>query len=285
MNVLLLGTSRSGKSTYGGQLQLRLEARQGTALTERKRPEETRAFDDTVDSLLAGKTVARTPQDTNGQVTLPVRDAGGREIDLVWPEFGGEGFKKHVLLPRALPERWASAVRRADGVLLILRPALDEEPAGVGSSNLVSVKRKDGTDLDSDPTVVVPQADAMYVELLQLILRSRGHPRAKRATLPMAIGLTFWDELAPRFDRPVHALAQHYPLLAAYMQGAWTDSAWKVYGISPQGRELQPDETGVDSEFLQTGPLANGFVTLPDGERNSDLTIPLAWLCEVASEG
>lgn len=283
MRLLLLGVSQAGKSTYGGQLVHRFETGSGeTALKERRRPEHTRALDSVVDALLEGRPAERTSQATHDRVTFHLQDQAVNEVNVLWPEFGGEAFKSRVLMPRALPARWAQDARESDGLLLLLRPAMDPEAPGLEANGRVVRDRQPGTDEDDDPTLVVPQPDARYVELLQLILHVRGASRRDRADLPLVIGLSFWDELQGQHDTPEAALRAAYPLLAAYLRGAWQPEAWRAYGLSPQGRPLHLEQEGYDEAFAAAGPTANGFVALPDGTTDSDLTLPLAWLAERA---
>lgn len=282
MNILLLGISQAGKSTYGGQLLHRFEQANGQpALREARRPKHTRALDSVVDALLEGREADRTAQTTHDRVTFHLQDQSGEAVDVVWPEFGGEAFKNKVLLPRMLPHQWAQDTREADALLLLLRPAMDTEAPGLEANGRAVKSRQPGTDKDADPTLVIPQPDARYVELLQLIQHVRGAPRRERANLPLVIGLTFWDELRERHNTPQDALHVAYPLLAAYLRGTWRPDAWRAYGLSPQGRPLHQ---GQDTEFADGGPTANGFVALPDGTPDPDLTLPLAWLAERARE-
>lgn len=285
MNILLLGVSQAGKSTYGGQLLHRFELADGrTALREEHRPEHTRALDSVVDALLEGREAERTAQTTHDRVTFHLQDRAGGAVDLVWPEFGGESFKNRVLLARALPKQWAQDTREADALLLLLRPAVDAEAPGLGANGRAVQSRQPGTDEDDDPTLVIPQPDARYVELLQLIQHVRGFPRRDRADLPLVVALTFWDELREQYSTPHEALRASYPLLAVYLRGAWRPDVWLAYGLSPQGRSLHHGPSGQDSEFADAGPTANGFVALPDGTSDPDLTLPLAWLAERARE-
>lgn len=282
MKLLLLGISQTGKSTYGGQLAHRFESLSQTlALKERKRPAHVRALDAVMDALLAGQAAERTAKETFDRVTFHLEDQQGRAVDVVWPEFGGEAFKDRVLSARGLPPQWAEDTKTADGLLLLLRPALDAEAPGLEATSR-PVQRHGGTDEDQDPTLVTLQPDARYVELLQLILYCRDYSRRQRANLPLALGLTYWDELGEQFPAPNEALNAHYPLLAAFLRGAWAQEAWQVYGISPQGQRLSKE---ADEAFAEQGPTAHGFVALDDGTSNPDITLPLAWLAERVHAG
>lgn len=277
MKLLLLGVSQAGKSTYGGQLAHRFEmADIPSALRERKRPEHTRALDAVMDALLEGRAAERTSQGTHDRVTFHLEDQLKRPVDVVWPEFGGEAFKSRVLLPRRLPAQWAQDAREADGLLLLLRPYMDAEAPGI-EATARGLQRQEGTDDDQDETAVTLQPDARYVELIQLILHVRGVTRRARVTLPLVLGLTFWDELKGQHHTPMEALTASYPLLAAYLRGAWAPEAWRAYGISPQGRPLRDE---AEDEFAEAGPTAHGKVVGPDGQEDPDLTLPLAWLSE-----
>lgn len=286
MNILLLGISQAGKSTYGGQLALRFEGGPEVgALREQRRPQQIRALQAVVEALLDGRVAERTAKESRDRVMFHLQDRAGNEVNVVWPEFGGEAFKSEVLLPRALPPAWAQDTRHAQALLLLLRPAMEQEAPGLEATATPARPRPEGTDANADPTLVMPQPDARYVELLQLILHVRGTSRRDRASLPLVIGLTFWDELRERYATPEAALLETYPLLGAFLRGAWRPECWCTYGVSPQGRTLNVDQENHDSAFVDTGPAANGFVALPSGVINADLTLPLAWLAERTREG
>jgi hypothetical protein len=56
----------------------------------------------------------------------------------------------------------------------------------------------------------------------------------------------------------------------------WDAKDVEVFGLSAQGRALSRDR--VDEEYVDQGPEQFGYVVLGDGNRVSDLTVPVASL-------
>jgi len=71
-------------------------------------------------------------------------------------------------------------------------------------------------------------------------------------------------------------LAKHLPLVAAFIDSLWMPDARSIWGLSALGCLLEPSSG--DENFINQGPEHQGWVVTPDGQKDSDLSRPLAWL-------
>jgi hypothetical protein len=62
-------------------------------------------------------------------------------------------------------------------------------------------------------------------------------------------------------------------MVAAFAESNWRPDALKVMGLSALERSLSEDE--VDEAFVDQGPEAFGYVVLPNGRHDSDLTLAI----------
>ena len=264
--LLLLGASDAGKTTYGAQLYQR--ANRGGALRLRHTPDDMRVFESAIEALASGSVPEHTRRETSGAITLPVEDAHGQTVDIAWPDYGGEQFLE-ILQQRTLARDWVERVREADGVLLMIRP----ETTRVSPDVLEAPRRSQApAERDEDAEAAVDlEPDAQYVELLQLLRYVRGEGRLRRSTLPFAVLLSCWDELVDP-GSPHDELRTRYPLLNAYLEGAWRPENVQITGLSAIGGP--PD----DPATRNSDPSSRGYLVGEDGQREPDLTRPVAWL-------
>jgi len=104
--------------------------------------------------------------------------------------------------------------------------------------------------------------------------------RERAALPPLILLLSCWDELKlPKGTTPSHVIEGHMPLLSSYVRCVWADRV-SVLGLSALGVELSDKVPNED--FVDNGPENFGFVVKPDGEENSDLTIPLVRLADMS---
>ncbi len=51
---------------------------------------------------------------------------------------------------------------------------------------------------------------------------------------------------------------------------SWAPGSWRVCGLSSLGQTLDPNKS--DDEFMSKGPETAGYIVLPSGEHDTDLT-------------
>jgi hypothetical protein len=276
-SVVVLGGPSAGKTVYGGQLISRLRWGNDPRLRIRHAPESLRAFGDVVDRLADGLLPEHTSFDTYNETELPLALPGDVPLDVAWPDYGGEQLDA-ILRDRSLGKSWESRVAGSDGWLFFLRPGrlrpLEDTierkhipgPAAASTTSPIPVARSEQSSL---------------VELLQMLLHVRRASLIRPLTVPaLAVLLSAWDELPGTGDNlmPVDVLRRHAPLLHDFIISNWREQARVIVGMSSLGKAL--DQHHRDDAFAIGGPETQGYVVLPDGRRDADLTLPVAMLVE-----
>lgn len=273
--LVLLGGPNSGKTHYAGQLYGRVRRRPGLLQLRKAQgtPPDLRALEEVLHCLENGRAAPHTSANDWAEVSLPLVDQQGNALDLRWPDYGGEQLSS-VFEQRAVTEAWRSRLEKADGWVLLIRlkgettypDALDELCKGAEARTGPSARL--GT----------WDANARWVELLQLLLHVAGLGQVTRLRRPrLAVLISCYDELAETGSTPQETLAARLPLVSAFIESTWATEAVSIWGLSALGRLLQGDSE--DTDFIDNGPELQGWVIPPEGgERDSDLSKPLAWL-------
>jgi hypothetical protein len=131
--------------------------------------------------------------------------------------------------------------------------------------------------LTPESFTISPQAQ--LVDFLQWLIFVRGTGTlAPISHPPLLLLLSCWDELPPaeQNSTPADILRTHMPMVAAFVEANWQEEALSVLGLSALERSL--DEEKVDWEFVDRGPEEFGYVVLPDGSHDRDLTLAIGWL-------
>jgi hypothetical protein len=274
--VLVIGGPAAGKTHFGAQLLARLSQRHDR-LRMRAAPSNIAPFESTLLRLGQGMAAAHTPTEQFAEITLPVTDnmgVGGRPIDLVWPDYGGEQID-NMLRNRRIPSNWHERLTSSDGWLLFVRlqhahveeDMLSRPPSDQGASGRPALADFRWSH------------QARLVELLQLLLFVKGVGTIHRIRRPaLTILASCWDEITGVRDgaTPGAVLAERMPLLASFAKANWAPGQLSVVGLSSLGKALRADAP--DEEYLSAGPEAFGYVVLPNGQKTDDLTVPVAEL-------
>ena len=140
--IVLLGGPDSGKTHFAGQLYGRLK-RNPSLLELRDTPADLSALEEVLLCLENGHAAGHTSAGTWTDVLLPLKDNRGNELDLRWPDYGGEQLRT-IFTERQVTETWRSELRQADGWLLLIRlnkeityPELQKELAKIGANLLL----------------------------------------------------------------------------------------------------------------------------------------------------
>lgn len=271
--IVLLGGSYSGKTHYAGQLYGRLKRNPGL-LELRDTPADLSALEEVLHCLENGHAAGHTSVGTWTDVLLPLKDKRGHMLDLRWPDYGGEQLKT-VFDERQVTENWRSQLRQAEGWLLLIR--LRKETTYPDA--LAELAKRSAGGNGTTARAGAWDANARWVELLQMLLHVAGVGTVSRREQPrLAVLLSCYDEVAADDLLPDQVLAKHLPLVAAFIDSLWTPDAMSIWGLSALGRLLEPSSD--DENFINQGPEHQGWVVTPDGQKDSDLSRPLAWLLE-----
>lgn len=264
--ILLVGESNVGKTHYGAQFLKRLMVR-GSALKMSGAPTNLEAFTTALSCLTEGKSTDHTPASTYVESIWPIVDEAGRYADLVWPDYGGEQVR-NLVTQRRIPADWRERVLEATDWVLIIRLHSLRSEDDLFSRPLQSFTAV-GSQEESDAYELSDQART--VELIQMLLymaqfhldRPLGKPR-------LTILLSCWDELETT-ELPADLLASRLPMLWSFVRSNWTSPT--VIGLSALERTLS--KTDADREYAIRGPEEFGYVVLPNGEKNTDITLPI----------
>ena len=69
-------------------------------------------------------------------------------------------------------------------------------------------------------------------------------------------------------------MASRLPMLWSFVRSNWAFPT--VIGLSALERAL--DKTDADQDYAIRGPEEFGYVVLPNGEKNTDITLPIQYL-------
>ncbi len=194
-----------------------------------------------------------------------------------------------MMRTRHVPAEWRARVLASDAWLLFVRAGERGVPDDVVSRRQCPGAARHPSGGESASGDARPprglSAQASLVELLQLLRYTRGVlGQARLRTPALGIVLTRWDELPGAAEGeglpPGDLLRSNAPLLADYVEASWHPVHWFVVGLSSLGQALDP--THRDEAFVDRAPETQGYVVLPDGSRDRDLTLPVSMALERA---
>ncbi|MCO4855951.1 hypothetical protein MKD49_05570 [Herbaspirillum sp. WGmk3] len=265
-SILLVGESNVGKTHYGAQFLKRLMVK-ACALKMSGAPTNLEAFTTALSCLTEGKATDHTPTNAYVESVWPITDEAGRCAELIWPDYGGEQVTS-LVTQRRIPTAWRQRVLEAtDWVLFIRLHSLRFED-DLFSRPLQSFTEVDPLDMAE---AYEPSDQARIVELLQMLLYlAQYHLDSPLRKPRLTVLLSCWDELETT-ELPADLLESRLPMLWSFVRSNWT--APIVIGLSALGRALSKSDA--DSEYATLGPEEFGYVILPNGEKNSDITLPI----------
>jgi len=263
-SILLLGESNVGKTHFGAQLLKRLVTG-NSRLTMQGLATNLEAFEQTMEQLSEGLASGHTAATSYVESIWPVGTPNGERADLIWPDYGGEQIRALVAEHR-IPSEWRSRVLAGTDWILLIRLHIMRNDEDLFSKPLAKL---------GGPKVEVeeftPSDQARLVELLQMLLHIGGHSTdAPIATPSLTILLSCWDEVSAE-GAPLEVFRTRLPMFSNYVESVW-DSP-QVIGLSALERSLS--EKTADKDFAIKGPETFGYVVLPDGTRENDISWPI----------
>lgn len=264
--ILLVGESNVGKTHYGAQFLKRLMVK-ACALKMSGAPTNLEAFNTALSCLTEGKSTDHTPANTYVESVWPITDEVGRYAELVWPDYGGEQVRS-LVTQRRIPAAWHERVLEATDWVLIIRLHSLRSEDDLFSRPLQSFVAAEPL---GEATTYEPSDQARTVELLQMLLYLAQFHLDRPLRKPrLTILLSCWDELETT-ELPADLLASRLPMLWSFVHSNWTSPT--VIGLSALERALS--KTDADLEYATRGPEEFGYVVLPNGEKNPDITLPI----------
>jgi hypothetical protein len=282
-SLLVIGVSDTGKTHYGGQLLIRL--RKGLGLLRLAvAPDSIKAFDEVLTCLNEGRSAPHTASNFYGKETLPLVDSIGNRIDVHWPDYAGEQIK-NIRDDRLMPIEWRERLLKSRGWLFFIRPDVARNNEDIilrPVSEDVLARAATSKEASNESKVAAWSEQAANIELLQMLLYAKGVSSANPISTPyLAIILSCWDEIKlPKKKRrlPIDVLRETMPLFAEFVSSNWQEDAYSVFGVSSLSKAL--NDKVPDEDYLDNGPESFGYVVLPDGNQDDDLTLPVAKILE-----
>ena len=276
IQVLILGGFSAGKTHYGAQLLSRLYHRRGELQLRQAAPNLS-LFEAALTKLSEGMTSEHTSRDLYETLVIPTRNSAGDQIDLVWPEYGGEQFDD-IAKKRLIPPAWATRVLESNHWILVIRlMSIKSEYDFISRPlDILSMSSSTQASQESQKSSVAWFTQSSLIELMQVLLFVKGQSIVRRISEPkLLVLLSCWDELDVQIgERPRDILATYLPLFCRFLDVNWIPESLLTYGLSSLSKKLSSEVP--DEEYKNKGPESFGYVVLPDGSQSSDLTLPIA---------
>ncbi|MDM4770221.1 hypothetical protein [Solimonas sp. SE-A11] len=263
-SILLIGESGAGKTHFGAQLLKRLLQAEG-ALRMDGAATNLEPFQAAMQRLDEGMAADHTATATYVDSVWPITDAQGRRAQLIWPDYGGEQIKT-ISTSRRVPVAWRERVLPAQSWLLLIRLQHTRVSDDIFSRPL---QQLGGGGTAQRAAALSDQS--RLIELLQMMIYIGAPAVSEQMIRPrLTVLLTCWDELKTE-ELPGSILQQQLPMLTDFIKSTWASP--EVLGLSALERPLHPRDQ--DPEYAARGPEQFGYVVLPDGQRSTDLTLPI----------
>ncbi|UZE33588.1 hypothetical protein LOY69_23175 [Pseudomonas sp. B21-059] len=267
--ILLVGESNVGKTHYGAQFLKRLMVK-ACALKMTGAPTNLEAFTTALSCLTEGKSTDHTPADIYVESVWPISDEAGRYAELVWPDYGGEQVR-NLVAQRRIPAAWRDRVVEATDWVLLIRLHSFRSEEDLFSRPLQSFA---SVEAQGEAATYELSDQARTVELLQMLLYLAQFHLDRPLHKPrLTILLSCWDELETT-ELPADLLESRLPMLWSFVRSNWALPT--VIGLSALERAL--DKTDADQDYAIRGPEEFGYVVLPNGEKSTDITLPIQYL-------
>lgn len=266
-NILIIGGPNSGKTHFGGQLYLRFRCDEYNYRISTP-PEDLTVFQEVVDCLYDGRSATHTNVDSHKNLSLEVVDSKGYVTSISFPDYGGEQVKQ-IVDNRQINELWRSQIIGSNNWIFFIR--LDEVAE---IEDIVNRPLPESVSTKNNADAVLKISDnAFFVELLQMLLFAKQVPLKQNITIPqLMVVLSCWDAL--KLDEgttPVMLLKSKLPLFYEFVSNLWNEKDLDIVGLSSTGKTLSDKKS--DYEYLSDSPENFGYIILPDGKKEKDLTI------------
>lgn len=277
LDLLMAGTSESGKTTFLAALYEVMDARQGHEgmLRLRDRPADYQYFFDINQQWLEFEELDHSNINAPRHTELPLLSADGETFDLRIPDVVGESFEA-AWKGEEWPEDLSEIATRSNGLLLFVHGARVVPPLKLPPG-------EPSTDGDSDsPPPTSDEWDPgdapTQTKLADLLEGVEGHGRS----LPTAIIISAWDEvLGQGISSPETWMQANLPLLWQMLEGRRESRPYAVFGISAQGGDVTDQATR--ERLAAVEPTYERIIVQHgEGPSTSDIAAPISWLLDQA---
>jgi hypothetical protein len=271
-NILIIGMSKMGKTHFGGQLYGRLKT-QTNAFVLRETPNDLSLFDKLLDRLNDGYEGEHTSSSLHQTIILPVKSSDGQQhVDIVYPDYGGEQIR-NIVEQRSINERWQQQINNTNDWFLFIRLDLMENVTDISTKFYKQIAaEQDGKTENPNRIIDLPEfSSAFYVELLQIFLFVKKVGLASKTKPKLTVLLSCWDKLNKEEGcLPSDVLAEKMPMFSKFIHNIWSENQMQIVGLSSLGKDLNKDKA--DNEYAIKGPEEFGFIILPNGKQEEDIS-------------
>jgi hypothetical protein len=220
-------------------------------------------------------------------VSMNLKDDDGRKVRMTFPDLSGESYQQMWEVRECDPQL-AQLLGSGEGVLLFVHANRVKRPIGVAEV-VAHAEALGGKQLEPKVSEKWHPKDAptavQVVEMLQMLRCNALRSPARR----LAIMLSAWDKVEDEGLDPEAFLARELPLLDQYLRQG--DEGWefRVYGLSAQGGDYEPElreGEEIDPDLRAKVDAIRGIeeastrIRLLSPLLSTDLTEPIAWLTE-----
>ena len=225
-----------------------------------------------------GKIQPRTQHSGAKTVTMRLKDASARPVDLSFPDLPGEDFGR--MWERREVDRGMVENLTARAVVLLVNGDTIRMPAWVVDRAALGEKTglvpADSVTADWTPNLAPTQVK--LVDLLQMLMVGELDVGRRR----LALLVSAWDKVVEEELSPEALLEAKLPLLNQYLRSARDPWEWRIWGVSAQGGVYEdPDKNEhlQETDALRELERPSDRIQVVDGaEITTDITKPFAWL-------
>lgn len=260
--VLIIGASKSGKTTFLAQLYGRLLTRKGK-LRLAEVPGNIEGIKNAYKRLAAGQETEATAATENLEVSFSVMD-GDNQFILNCKDYGGEQVRDLVKLLE-YDKTWIKRSKENDRWILFIRPSEIESRYDLSMKGFAEIEEQKRAKL-----ITGSSDQSQLIELIQILLHARGTGMKETISNPcLLIALTCWDELNTD-DTPNQVLQNRLPLFYQFIRSNWKEEKFTVTGVSAQEFPLNNQEN--QDKYQDELPESFGYLVTKDNPEERDLT-------------
>jgi GTPase SAR1 family protein len=289
-SILICGLPASGKTTFLAALW--------HVIFQRADPNAQLKFDSLKDGDYAHlNAISRRWQQAKEQihteiaseklVSMNLKGGEDRKIRMTFPDLSGESYQR-MWEARECDPQLAQVLGSGEGVLLFVHANRVKRPIGVAEA-VAHAEALGGKQPEPSVSEKWHPKDAptavQVVDMLQMLRCKALRSPARR----LAIMLSAWDKVEDEGLDPEAFLARELPLLDQYLRQGDGDWEFRVYGLSAQGGDYEPElreGEEIDPDLKAKVDVIRGIeeasarIRLLSPLPSSDLTEPIVWLTE-----
>jgi hypothetical protein len=226
----------------------------------------------------AGKKQQRTQTSGMKVVSMRLKSALGRSVEVSFPDMPGEDFSR--MWEKREVDASTSGSLSASAIVLIVNGNTIEFPAWIVEQ--IAIAKGAGIAVDQSEVVEwsanLAPTQVQLVDLLQFLMSGDLDVGPRR----LAVLISAWDEVEGDGLDPEEVLKLKLPLLDQYLRSSRDPWTWRVWGLSAQGGVYEDQDKGEQFEataMLRELERASDRIKVVEGKNvSSDITVPLEWL-------